>query len=207
MCSWSGLIVATGEILSWLKDLFSSLQSRWMKGARSWCVEYVVCSGWWLTSQNFPAAGLKASGDQKPLNKRSKRLCVYQLETQIAQIKRLPERGSCRRMELAGGLRDLKSGLMLNFAGISWLFWNTKLQKIPLCLMEERERRGQAATARQLGGACHRVALLWTVLLHRRRHCQGGDTQHEISAVFPLVGISEIAKTVHISIHKTTMGS
>lgn len=71
-------------------------------------------------------------------------------------------------MKLAGGPKDLKSGLMLNFAGISWLFWNTnlagkqnktkqkptkKLKTNPIVSNGERENRKQAANAYQRVGA------------------------------------------------------
>lgn len=58
-------------------------------------------------------------------------------------------------MKLAGGLKDLKSGLMLNFAGISWLLRNTNLAKNPIVSNGERGRieREKAANACQLDGA------------------------------------------------------
>lgn len=56
-------------------------------------------------------------------------------------------------MKLAGGLKDLKSALMLNFAGISWLLWNTNLEKNRIVSNGERENRVQAANACQLDGA------------------------------------------------------
>lgn len=143
MCSWSGLIVAAGEALSRLKDCFLSLRSRGTKGARSWCVEFAMCSGWWLTSEHLRAAGPKASGDQKPLNQRSKRLCGRQLEVPTVQIKSSPSRSSCRDGS-AGGLGDLKSGPGLNLAGISWLLWNTNLAKNPF-VSNGGENGGQAA--------------------------------------------------------------
>lgn len=56
-------------------------------------------------------------------------------------------------MKLAGGLKDLKSGLMLNFVGISWLLGNMNLAKNPIVSDGERETRGKATNACLLDGA------------------------------------------------------
>ena len=59
-------------------------------------------------------------------------------------------------MKLAGGLTDLKSGLMLNFARISWLLWNMNLAKNPI-VSNGRER----IEGRQ------QMLVSWIVLSHR----------------------------------------
>lgn len=59
-------------------------------------------------------------------------------------------------MKLAGGLKDLKSGLMLNFARISWLLWNMNLAKNPI-VSNGRER----IEGRQ------QMLVSWIVLSHR----------------------------------------